>query len=158
MVSFKERALKCRIMKYIEAAGATSVCRLFNFLLPRWNFSTVELTSLRAGKRERREGEKEREKDGRKMEVKKNRPFKLFLRGRLLHRGCFQLRIEWQHWELLKSAVYHRVLRDGCVSSRTTEARHMKTHPSPSLAEGHGAALPAKAPVNSHFTLKHNLM
>lgn len=102
--------------------------------------------------------EREREKDGIKMEVKKNRPFKLFLRGRLLHWGCFQLRIEWQHWEPLKSAVYHRVLRDGCVSSRTTEARHMKTHPSASLAEGHGAALPAKAPVNSHFTLKHNLM
>lgn len=39
-------------------------------------------------------GERARERDGRKMEVKKNRPFKLFLRGRLLHRGCFQLRIE----------------------------------------------------------------
>lgn len=67
IVSFKERALKCRIMKYIEAAEATSVCKLFNFLLPRWNFSTVELTSLRAGKREERGRERERErwqKDG----------------------------------------------------------------------------------------------
>lgn len=51
-----------------------------------------------------------------------------------------------------------RVLREGCVCSRTTEARHMKTHPSPSLAEGHGGALAAKTLVNSHFTLKHNPM
>lgn len=103
-------------------------------------------------RKERERGrERERERDGRKVEVKKNRPFKLFLRGRLSDRGCCERRIEWQLWELLKSAVYHRVLGDGCVSSRTTEARPRKTHPSPSLAEGHGAALAANPP--REFTL-----
>lgn len=44
-----------------------------------------------------------------------------------------------------------RVLREGCVRSRTTEARHMKTHPSPSLAEGHGGVSGCQNP--REFTL-----
>lgn len=95
----------------------------------------------------RKERERERwEKDG----SEEKQAFQVVLERKTLASGCFQLRTEGELWELLKSAVYHRVLRDGCVSSRTTEARHMKTHPSPLLAEGHGAALAAKTLVNSH--------